>query len=308
MRNGSHAPTALSPHSPPVCRNGILAWLGCILAVFAMLSLASPAPARGEESRGSQDPDRLMLRAGWSYIFAADATLTLPAVPGLGTTIDFQDTLGASDNYSGIRVDSLFRFNRRHSVGLSWYRLSLAGQQALDEEITIYDKTVTAGANANSSLGLNLWRLLYNWSFYHSDRMEVALSPGMYVANIKLDFAAQGTITDTSGGLFAQTINTERLTLPLPSIGGLVNYDITRKLLAQVRSDFFYLKFGEYEGSMFEIYLGLEYRLFKHFAVGAAFNRLAVDFAADTKDGLRTDLAYNQLYLYGTLYAFDTPL
>lgn len=308
MGEGTHTRPALSSHSSAVRENGTLALCGYILTVFAALSLVNPTLAQSEESKGVENPDRLMLRAGWSYIFAADATLTLPAVPGLGTTIDFQDTLGASDNYSGIRVDSLFRFNRRHSVGLSWYRLSLAGQQALDEVITIDDKTVAAGASANSSLGLNLWRLLYNWSFYHSDRMEVALSPGMYVANIKLDFAAQGTITDTSGGLFAQTINTERLTLPLPSIGGLVNYDITRKLLAQVRSDFFYLKFGEYEGSMFEIYLGLEYRLFKHFAVGAAFNRLAVNVTADTKDGLRTDLAYNQLYLYGTLYAFDTPL
>jgi len=94
------------------------------------------------------------------------------------------------------------------------------------------------------------------------------------------------------------------LTVPLPSLGGVVNYKITPRFLAQVRSDFFYVKAGDYVGSMFEFYAGLEYRLFKHFALGAAYDRLAVDVKNEGRGGFVVNVDYNLLYMYGTIYVF----
>lgn len=55
---------------------------------------------------------------------------------------------------------------------------------------------------------------------------------------------------------------------------------------------------------MNEFYLGLEYRLFKHFAVGAAYNRLdvKVDYAPNSGAGFSVYNDWNILYMFGSLY------
>ncbi len=48
----------------------------------------------------------------------------------------------------------------------------------------------------------------------------------------------------------------------------------------------FYLSVGDFRGSMVEFYAGLEYRLFKYFALGAAYDLFAVNVEhTDTRDG-----------------------
>ncbi|MGH7165846.1 MAG: hypothetical protein ACREIS_10035 [Nitrospiraceae bacterium] len=274
-----------------------------LLGVVALaMTAALPEIALGEESEQGELPDKFMIRGGSAYIFGTNATLTFPGdVTGIGTSIDFDNTLGGSTSWNSFRVDSLYRFNDSHSVGFSWYRISLAGQTSLDQQIQIEDQIIDAGATTNSSLNLNLYRLLYNYSFYRSEKVELAVSPGLFIANLEFSLAAEGTI---NGVPLSSTLIKENLTLPLPSIGGIANYRITPRLQAQIRSDFFYVKVGDYVGSMFEFYAGLEYRLFKHVALGAAYDRLAVDVKNEGHGGSRVNLDYNLLYMYGTIYVF----
>ena len=100
------------------------------------------------------------------------------------------------------------------------------------------------------------------------------------------------------------TVVNEQLTLPLPSIGLVANYNITPKLQFQSRYDFFYLSVGDYTGSMFEFYAGLEYRFFQHFAMGAAFDRLTAGLKGNGDQAFNVNFGYNLAYVYASLYAF----
>ncbi len=124
------------------------------------------------------------------------------------------------------------------------------------------------------------------------------------MANTKFALTAQGNITGPNNQPFNSTTVNEKLTVPLPSIGLVVNYNITPRFQFQTRGDFFYLAIGDYEGALFEFYAGLEYRLFKHFALGAAYDRLSTDVQNTSSSGYEFSLDYNLVYLYGTLYLF----
>jgi hypothetical protein len=202
------------------------------------------------------------------------------------------------------RIDTLYRFNERHALGFSWYRVGLGGQRTLDEQIQINDNIFNVGASVNSSLNLNLYRLIYNYSFYRSAKAEMAVSPGLYMANTKFNLTAQGNITGPNNQPFQTTTVNENLTVPLPSIGLVINYNITPRFQFQTRTDFFYIAISNYEGSMFEFYAGLEYRLFKHFALGTAYDRLSAGLQDTSRDGFEFNLSYNLVYLYATLYLF----
>ena len=75
--------------------------------------------------------------------------------------------------------------------------------------------------------------------------------------------------------------------------------------MSQVRFDWFYLAVGnEFTGSLLEFYAGLEYRLFKHFALGASYDRLQAIVELDKKSssGFSVENAWNTVFLYGALY------
>jgi hypothetical protein len=175
----------------------------------------------------------------------------------------------------------------------------LSGGNTLNHDILINDQIISAGATSQTELSLSVNRLLYTYSFYHNDKVELAASPGLYVMRTQFDFSAQGTINGAPGT--STTVN-EKETLPLPSIGLVANYNITPKLQFQSRYDFFYLTVGDYTGTMFELYAGLEYRLFKHFAMGAAYDRLTAGLSGSGEQGFNVDFGYNLAYVYVTLY------
>lgn len=273
------------------------------LAVFALgILCAVPSLSSAEETPPSEMKDKLMVRGGWAYVFGATANVAVGGpVLGVGTSVDFTNTLGGDTSTDAFRVDGLYRFNDRHAVGFSWYRVGLSGEKSLNQDIQINDQIINAGATTQTGLSLNTYRLLYNYSFYRNDKVELGLSPGLYVMKTNFNFAGQGTINGTAG---ESTVINEQITLPLPSIGLIANYNITSKLQAQTRFDFFYLSIGQYTGEMFEFYAGLEYRLHQHFAMGAAYDRLTAGLSGSGNQGFNVDFGYNLAYVYATLYAF----
>lgn len=263
---------------------------------------AGPAMVQAEEATTTEQTDKLMIRGGWAYVFGATANVSVGGpVLGIGATVDLTNTLGVNNSTDALRYDGLYRFNERHAIGLSYYRVGLSGEKSLNQQILIGDNTIGVGAGTQTSLSFNTYRLLYNYSFYRNDKVELGVSPGLYMMQTKFNFAAQGTINNVAA---TSKIVKEEVTLPLPSIGLVANYNISPKLQFQSRYDFFYLTIGDYTGAMFEFYAGLEYRLHQHFAMGAAFDRLQAELRGSGKEGFNVNFSYNLAYVYATIYAF----
>ena len=179
-------------------RSGWGSWISVVTAMVVVLGLGTPWVTRAEDEPATEEfRDRLMIRGGWAYVFGVNADITLRGDrTGIGASVDFGKTLGGETSTDAFRIDTLYRFNERHALGFSWYRIGLGGQNTiLDQQIQIGDNTINANATVNSSLNLNLYRLLYNYSFYRSDKVELALSPGLYMAGTKFNLTAQGNIT-----------------------------------------------------------------------------------------------------------------
>jgi len=284
-------------------RTALLVLVVSVLALtLAPLSYAEDKPETAAKTESAPFQDKLQIRGGWAYVFGATANVSVGGpVLGVGTNVDFTQTLGGDTSTDALRIDTLYHFNERHAVGFSWYRVGLSGEKNLNQTIQIRDNTVSAGAATQTSLSFNTYRLLYNYSFYRSEKAELAFSPGLYMMKTNFNFAGQGTINGTPGSV---VIVNQQLTVPLPSVGLVANYNITPKLKFESRYDFFYLSLGNYSGSMFELYAGLEYRIIRHFALGAAYDRLQAGLRGNGHEGFNANFSYNLLYVYGTIYAF----
>ena len=285
-------------NEPVVLRRGL------VLLAVSILTLALTPMTWAEEKTDSQTPfqDKLMIRGGWAYVFGATANVAVGGpVLGVGTNVDFTQTLGGDSSTDAFRIDTLYRFNERHAIGFSWYRVGLSGEKNLNQQIQIRDQRIEAGAATQTSLSFNTYRLIYNYSFYRNEKVELGVSPGLYMMKTNFHFAGQGTVNGTAGSV---ALVDEQLTLPLPSIGLIANYNITPRLQFQSRYDVFYLSIGNYSGSMFEFYGGLEYRIVQHFALGAAYDRLQASLRGNGHQGFNADFSYNLAYVYATVYLF----
>ena len=103
-----------------------------LLAVLALGLLgAIPSAVCAEETTPSEMTDKLMLRGGWAYVWGATANVSVggPAL-GVGANIDLTNTLGVNSSTDAFRLDGLYRFNDRHAIGLSWYRVGLSGEKS----------------------------------------------------------------------------------------------------------------------------------------------------------------------------------
>jgi hypothetical protein len=271
-----------------------------VALVVASLLLVLPLTARGEEAEDL--PDRFSIRGGYNYVFNADTSFSVNGRAGLGTTVDFAKTLNGQREDSLWRLDTQYRFNPRHSVGFSYYDVKRKGNRTLTADINIDDTVYKAGADVYSEINIGLYRFNYNYSFHHDDKVELAAQVGFYFADLGLKFQATCTGAAACAGQSAGAKTS--LVAPLPTLGFLVNYHFTPKLTGQANFNWFYVEAGSFKGAMSEMYMGLEYRLFKNFGLGAAYNRLDIDLKnrPQGSTGWRIENDWNTMYLFGALH------
>jgi hypothetical protein len=264
--------------------------LKVIAIMTALVAVAAPAWAEKELL-----PDRLMLRFGGYQIRNANTLMRLDAndLP-VGAYIDFQKTLGGDTRATLFRLDGLYRFNDRHSLGFSWYDLKFTGSRVLSAEIEWGGETYPFGTQVDSEIRFNVYKLNYQYSLFHNEKAELGASIGLHIMKI---FAG----IDASG--IGQSRN-EAITAPLPVFGLFAYYNFTPRFSAFYAYQFFFIDYqGTVRGGLQDFLIGLEYRLFRHVALGAAYNRfaLAMEIKGDhTTLNLSTD--WNGGLLYGAVY------
>lgn len=263
-----------------------------ILCMLFVVVLAIGAQAWAEEEHF---PDRFMLRLGGYSIANSDTIVRLDAnnLP-VGTYIDFQETLGGDTRSTVARLDGLYRFNEKHALGLSWYALRFTGSKKLEESFWWNGQEYLVNWQVNSKIDYDIYKLNYQYSVFHNDKAELGASFGFHVMKT---FVSIATSTLTQSG-------SESVTAPLPVWGLYASYNFTPRFSAFYNYQFFFINYQDkIKGGLQDFIFGLEYRLFRHVALGAAYNRfgLHVESKGD-KSTLYLDTNWNGGMLYGAVY------
>ncbi|MBW0146203.1 hypothetical protein [Marinobacter arenosus] len=247
------------------------------------------------EADGKTFPDRGMIQLGALFVFDSDTTVSASgATAGIGTTIDFANDLDGDSTITTPSFETYYRFNSRHRLELAAFQLERDGSRVITREITFRDRTFSRSVEIDSSINNDIYKLAYAYSFYHVDRVELAVSAGFNVLDYEVRLAS-------SAGDFVETAST---TAPMPVFGFRMDYAVTPRLTARFRTDSFYFDFEDkIRGSLLELQVGAEYRLMRNFALGASLSRLAiaVDVDDDDFDG-RVDDLYRGARIYGSFY------
>ena len=228
-------------------------------------------------------PDKFNISIGGYSVLRTEAAISLTEPNlGAGISISPQDTLGMSSEQTVLRLTGYYRFTREHALSYSWYRITSQGNKTVEKDFEWLDEngdqiTIPVGAKVDSSLDYNIFKVGYLWSFYHSDKVGMAVGGGLHITRIAFGLSSDST----SSGAEVQNVS---LTVPLPVVSFALNYAVTPKFHWTIKGEAFALKFEDWNGVYTDMTLAMEYRALKNIGLGIGISSNSLQVTEDTSD------------------------
>lgn len=217
---------------------------------------------------------------------------------GLGITIDIEDVLGITSNTFAFRGNASYRFGKRQRNTLSagYFGIFRSSKKTLERELEIGDEVFPVGTELAVKFNFTIIRAKYDYTFFEDDRVSLGTSFGLFIVPFSLAI-------NTTSFNDHQT----KFTAPLPLLGLRSDFRISQKFSLYQSVELLYLTFGNYQGSILDLNMLLEYKAFSNVAFGAGLNsnRLKVNIESEnTKiDFFGTmRMEYTGLMLYAKYY------
>jgi hypothetical protein len=231
----------------------------------------------------ADEDDRLELSVGGYFVNQYDSVVSLTETNvGVGISFSPRDTLGLDGEQSVFRIDGRYRFKSNHALTFSWYRITANSAKTLLDDIEWVDEngdtvTIPTGTSVRSSLGYDIYKIGYLWSFYRSDKVELTAGAGLHLADIGLELAVEA-------GLFDSQLRTATSDVPMPVASFGLDYSVTPKLDWYLKSQVFGLDIGEWRGLYSDFQLGVTYQLFDHVGAGVAIGSNSLEVVREYSD------------------------
>jgi hypothetical protein len=164
----------------------------------------------------------------------------------------------------------------------SWFRINADASKTLADDIEWVDEngdtvTIPTGTSVSSSLGYDIYKIGYLWSFYRSDKVELAAGAGLHLAEVRVGMSVDSAI-------IGPELRTAKSNLPMPVLSFRLNYNVTPRFDWFLRSQLFALDLGEFRGVYTDIELGMRYQLFEHIGIGVGIGSNGLDVVEEDDD------------------------
>lgn len=231
-----------------------------ILATASLFFMAAPAAA------DSVDGDRFSLSLG-VFITDRDTDAELDGTVNVGTPTDLESDLGLDASDSVFRIDGYYRFNERHRIDFSVFDLSRNASKQIDEQIQWGDTQYDIDTVIKSNVDLAIYKAAYTYSFLDREDGYLGATGGFYVI-------------DTQASLKEQTLGSAEvgeLTAPLPVIGLRGEYALSERWSVRASGEFFFVEYDNVDGSLVDLYAGVDYRVLDNMSIGLGINSVALN-------------------------------
>jgi len=249
------------------------------LAVVAMVLINPFSPATAQTS----DQEKFSISVGL-FVTDRNSETRFDGQIGtmIGTDVDLEAELGLDTSDNVFRLDGYYRFNQKHRIDFSWFDLSRTGSKQIQREINWKDTLFAVDTVIDSEFDLSIYKVAYTWSFMRRDKGYLGLTAGLYIADNSTSLSAPLVGTQEGGGF----------TAPLPVIGLRGEYQISDKLSFRASGEIFAFSYGDFDGSLYDMYVGVDYQLFDRMAIGVGLNSVKMNLGVD-KENANGDLDWN---------------
>jgi hypothetical protein len=194
----------------------------------------------------------------------------------VGVSVGFESNLGMDPSQTLPALLASYRVGGRHHIIGGYYELQRTGSKSLDTDIPLPDTTFTIGTTVASSFSTRVLTLGYGYSLLQTPTSSITPYVALYVADWEAGVGTQGGLAPLQGEV--------SLTAPLPMLGMVVHSELASRLFIMGNLGLFFLRVGDYDGSIIEINAQLAYQLFSFLRIGGGYAIFSVDVTATAPD------------------------
>lgn len=262
----------------------------------------SVQPTLAQETAKEANSDKWRLAFGGYAISRYDSTIAVsPEDRSAAVGFDPDKALGLENDQTVLRFDGSYRFLPKHTLTYSWYRINSDARKSIADEIDWVDRngnavTIPIGTTVASDFQYDIHKLGYLWSFYRTDKVELAAGAGFHITNIDFGLDAEATFAGSS----TESVSTS---LPLPVFSFSINYHVTEKFLWYVNTELFAMSFdSKWQGSYTDISLAMEYQFTDHLGAGVGIGNNALRVRRDDDVRINYENRITGIQLYAVTY------
>ena len=173
-------------------------------------------------------------------------------VKAFGQDLEMDENLSTDDvNFA---IYGLWRITPRLRLEAGYSGINTTTGEELGESINIGSLTIPAGLSLEGEFETEVLRMALGYAFMRGDSSEFGVDLGVNYTTIKESF--QVSMPGIPGG----KLNSIDVSEPLPTIGLFFNYAFTPELYMTTRFGAFAFDIGDIDGTIFDLFGGLEYR------------------------------------------------
>jgi hypothetical protein len=208
-----------------------------------------------------------------------DSQTRIDGATNPGTEVDLEGDLGLEKSDTVFRVDAYWRFAEKHRLDFSTFDLSRSATKLIERDIVWDDTTYPVSAEVDVTADLEIYKAAYTWEFLKRGRSFLGATIGIYVADIGASISAESIGSSES----------DDLTAPLPVVGLRGEYRFAERWSIRGSAEVFFIEYGDYDGSLYDLFAGVDFSVTDNIAVGVGFNSVQLDVGV-SKAGFQGDL------------------
>jgi hypothetical protein len=255
------------------------ATLGGAALGLALLALLAPL-AHADGDYISPTDDRLRVSLGVMKV-SSSTTIRADSTTGVtGTVLDGESQFGLDKSDYEPQFEVMMRAGTRNRLWLNYFTLDRDGSTIVQEPISFRDVVLQPGEPLQSELDLRVLTITYGYSFWHSERLELAATLG--ISSVQID--AQAKVATEQ----VHVNETETAAGPFPTPGIAATWSLGRHFYLDGRVQYLNLHINDLDGSLGLGQIDAVYRFHPNVALALGYTEVKahVDSTKTSDSGL----------------------
>jgi len=245
-----------------------------VMPALGLALLASVASADGDYS--SPTDDRVRVTLGAMHV-SSQTTLRVDSSTGVaGTTLSGEDAFGLDPSDYEPKFQVMVRSGERNRLWLDYFTLDRSGSTLAAQPIVFRDVLIQQNDPIQSELDLRLLTLTYGYSFWHSEKVELAATLGISAVQI------QATAKVTTDAVHLD--QTEDEAGPFATPGIAATWAVSRRFYFDGRVQYLSLHVKDLDGSLGMAELDAMYRFRPNVSFGLGYTEVRAHLASVKTD------------------------
>lgn len=202
---------------------------------------------------------------------------------GQNDDTDFGKNLGVDQTSALLNAQLRWKFGSKRKWSLSgqYFKNKASGDATLNKDVEWQDVIFREGSFVGAGVSLAVTRLFLGRSFIKNERSDFGAGIGIH--NLDLDTYIEGEILVDDGGTGFHR-GTAAESQILPNIGAWYLFSPARKWLLRARVDWISAKIGDYDGTLWNTNVGVNYQFARHFGVDLSYQYFNLNLTVDSSD------------------------